>query len=641
MYLPQVCGCCLVKMRYNTLLKCTLFAFAWLFTALATAQPVTTTPPDTTADSAPLPGGKVEELAAHYYLNGEYDKAADQYEKLFDKNPNKYYYNYLLNCYLQLKDYRRGEKLINKQIKRYPDEPGYLVDLGFIYDKNGDTDKAKKYWDNLIKSTKTADHRYFIDLANAFINRGETPYAVSALKQGREALKGYYGFNLELATIYKAQANTADMFKEYIDFLRDNSDKKDMVQTELLDIIAGDVDGSKSKQLKGLLLAEITKQPDKVIYPELLIWLHMQLKEFDAAIVQAKALDKRLREDGYRLMELGDVCASNDNYDAAARAYQYVADKGKNGPNYIQARLNMLDVQYKKITNTYSYTPADLTTLEDNYKQTLTELGKNNGTLDLMLNMAHLQAFFLNKTDTAAALLEEAIKIPTFRDKTTAQCKIELGDVRLLQGDIWEASLLYSQVEKAYKNEPIGQEAKFRNSKLYYYKGDFQWAKAQLDVLKAATAKFISNDAMELSLFISSNIGSDSITTHLEMFSRADLLCFQNRFDDAQLVLDSIQKEFPENDLDDDILYRKGNIAYRTGDFAQAATFFNDVVTKYPEELLGDDALFKLASIYQYNLGDDTKAMEMYQKLMTDFTGSVYVVEARKRFRTLRGDKVN
>jgi tetratricopeptide (TPR) repeat protein len=607
--------------------------------SLGTAQLV---PPATDTDSvAPLPGGKVEELAAHYYLNGEYDKAADQYEKLFDKNPNKYYYNYLLNCYIQLKDFKKSEKLVNKQVKRYNNEPGYLVDLGFVYDKAGDADKAKKYWDNLIKNTKTTDQNYYVDLANAFINRDQVPYALNSLKQGRESLRGFYGFNMELADIYKAQGNTADMFREYLDYLKDNPDKRNDVQTEMLDILADDATGDKGKQLKGLLLGEITKQPDKIVYPEVLIWLHMQLKEFDAAIVQAKALDKRFREDGFRLMELGDVCATNDNYDAAARAFQYVVDKGSTGPNYVQARLNMLDVQYKKITNTYNYTPADLTQLEANYKLALTELGKSNGTLDLMLNMAHLQAFFLNKTDTAAALLEEAIKIPTFRDKTTADCKLELGDIRLLQGDVWEASLLYSQVEKAYKNDPIGQEAKFRNSRLYYYKGDFQWAKAQLDVLKAATAKFISNDAMDLSLFISSNIGSDSLTTPLEMFSRADLLYFQNRFDDSQKVLDSITNVFPDNDLADDILYRKANIAYRTGNFAKAADFYNEVVTKYPEELLGDDSLYKLASIYQFNLMDNTKAMEMYEKLMTDFLGSVYVVEARKRFRALRGDKVN
>lgn len=600
------------------------------------AQPVTE-PADSTEE---LPGGKVEALAAHYYLNGEFDKAADQYEKLYSQNPGKYYYNFLFNCYINLKDYKKAEKVVNKQIKRSTD-PTYQVDLGYIYKQSGEPEKAKKFWEALIKNTKLTDNGYYVDMANAFIQRGEEAYAISALKQGREIMKGLYGFNLELATIYKAANNTTEMFKEYILFLKDNADKRETVQNELLNVIGADATGEKGKQLKGLLLEEISRNPDKVVYAEMLIWLHMQLKEFDAAIIQAKALDKRMKEDGYRLMELGEVCATNDYYDAATRAYQYVADKGPNNPNYIQARLNMLDVQYKKITNTYNFTTADLTGLESQYKLALQEMGKTNGTIDLMRNLAHLQAFYLNKTDSAAILLEEAIKVPTFRDKATADCKLELGDVLLLKGEIWDASLMYSQVEKAYKNDLMGQEAKYRNAKLYYYKGDFGWAKAQLDVLKAATAKFISNDAMELSLFISSNIGSDSVTTHLAMFSRADLLYFQNRFEDAKKVLDSIAYVFPNNDLADDILYRKANIAYRTGKFTEAADFYNEVVTKYPEELLGDDALFKLASIYQFNLGDNTKAMEAYEKLLTDFPGSVYVVEARKRFRTLRGDKLN
>lgn len=612
--------------------------FFFLLTAVAglQAQPVTE-PGDSIEE---LPGGKTEALAAHYYLNGEFDKAADQYEKLYSQSPGKYYYNFLFNCYIQLKDYKKAEKIVNKQIKRSND-PAYQVDLGFIYKQSGEAEKAKKFWESLVKNTKLTDNGYYIDMANAFIQRGEEAYAISALKQGRDVMKGLYGFNLELATIYKAANNTTEMFKEYILYLKDNSDKRETVQNELLSVIGADATGEKGKQLKGLLLEEITKSPDKVVYAEMLIWLHMQLKEFDAAIVQAKALDKRMKEDGYRLMELGEVCATNDYYDAATRAYQYVADKGPNNPNYIQARLSLLDVQYRKITNTYNFTLADLTGLESQYKLALQEMGKTNGTIDLMRNLAHLQAFYLNKTDSAAILLEEAIKVPTFRDKATADCKLELGDVLLLKGEIWDASLMYSQVEKAYKNDLMGQEAKFRNAKLYYFKGDFGWAKAQLDVLKAATAKFISNDAMELSLFISSNIGSDSITTHLAMFSRADLLYFQNRFEDAKKVLDSIAFVFPNNDLADDILFRKANIAYRTGKFTEAADFYNEVVTKYPEELLGDDALFKLASIYQFNLVDNAKAMEAYEKLLTDFPGSVYVVEARKRFRTLRGDKLN
>lgn len=55
-------------------------------------------------------------------------------------------------------------------------------------------------------------------------------------------------------------------------------------------------------------------------------------------------------------------------------------------------------------------------------------------------------------------------------------------------------------------------------------------------------------------------------------------------------------------------------------------------------DILADDAFFTIAEIYERQLMDKNKAMEQYQNLMVQFPGSVYVAEARKRFRELRGD---
>jgi hypothetical protein len=38
-------------------------------------------------------------------------------------------------------------------------------------------------------------------------------------------------------------------------------------------------------------------------------------------------------------------------------------------------------------------------------------------------------------------------------------------------------------------------------------------------------------------------------------------------------------------------------------------------------------------------LGDKEKAKIYYQKIITDYAGSLYINEARRRFRLLRGDK--
>jgi TolA-binding protein len=218
------------------------------------------------------------------------------------------------------------------------------------------------------------------------------------------------------------------------------------------------------------------------------------------------------------------------------------------------------------------------------------------------------------------------------------EVKLEVADIQLLTGDVWESTLTYSQVEKSMKTDTLGQEAKFRNARLAYYKGEFEWAKAQLDVLKAATSKLIANDALELSLLIGDNLVFDTTGEGLRMFSRADLWIYQGKLSTALATLDSLEEAFPASSLSDDILYRKANIAIRQSRFADAESLLDKIVTTYQKDILADNALFKLAELNEKQLGNQAKAMELYKELMTDYPGSLFVVEARKRFRTLRGD---
>ncbi|MCK5206680.1 MAG: tetratricopeptide repeat protein, partial [Cyclobacteriaceae bacterium] len=54
--------------------------------------------------------------------------------------------------------------------------------------------------------------------------------------------------------------------------------------------------------------------------------------------------------------------------------------------------------------------------------------------------------------------------------------------------------------------------------------------------------------------------------------------------------------------------------------------------------ILGDDALFLIGTIYEDQLNEKEKAKEIYQSFLTRYPGSNKAAEARKRFRTLRGD---
>jgi len=61
----------------------------------------------------------------------------------------------------------------------------------------------------------------------------------------------------------------------------------------------------------------------------------------------------------------------------------------------------------------------------------------------------------------------------------------------------------------------------------------------------------------------------------------------------------------------------------------------------YPDELLADNALWMRAGLQEEVFADITKAKELYEKILFDYPGSLYTTEARKRFRTLRGDMIN
>lgn len=579
------------------------------------------------------------QLAQQFYDNKEFDKALDYYEKLYNKVSSEEFYTPYLNCLLELKEFKTAEKVIKKQIKRNPERPDLFIDLGALYERSEDSGKAKNTWELAIKSIKHDDQVFIV--AKAFMAIKQYDYAILTYLRGRKMSENDYPFSFELADVYAIKGDKMAMINEYLDVLESQDSYIQSVQNALQTSFGNEADTRQNELLKGELLKRIAKNPDKTILSELLIWMQIQQKDFEGAFIQAKALDKRKKEDGNRIMNLAKLCTQTESYDVAVKAYQYVISKGTDNFFYANARMELLDVSYQKIVLKGNYNLIDLTELEKNYQITVTELGKSANTAPLLKKLAHLQAFYLNKPDDAIALLEEAIALPQLALPIQAECKLELADILLMTGDIWEASLRYSQVEKSFKYDAIGQEAKFRNARISYYTGDFMWAQAQLDVLKGATAKLIANDAMDLSLLISDALAIDTNIAPLMIFSRADLLAFQNKDEQAKTTFDSINTLYPNHALADDILYRKAQIELKHARYTEAAAYYDTIVKNYGDDILGDDALFKLAGLNENQFKNLDKAKELYQQLLIKYPGSLYVVEARKRFRKLRGDSFN
>jgi tetratricopeptide (TPR) repeat protein len=586
--------------------------------------------------------GGDQQLADQYFYKGEFDKAVELYDKLYDRNPMQPgLYNNYLRCLLELKQIDKAEKIVKRQIKRVPGNPALLIDLGQVYFRKNDFSGAKKQYENAIKMLPP-DQAIIVNSANSFLMIQEIDFALQAYLTGRKLMQGIYNFNFELADIYFRRQDYAQMLDEYMDVLLQNPGYLQSVQSILQNRLGADSEINNFGELmRTSLLRRIQKDPDEPVFSELLIWYFVQQKDFESAFIQAKAVDKRLNETGSRLISLGQLSIANQDYDAGIKCFQYIIDKGRDNFYYVTARMEMLNARSRKVTENGKYEHTDLLNLEKDYQGALADLGKTGNTAPLLRGFAHLLTFYLGKTDDAIKLLEEAIALPDIKPGYQAECKLELGDALLFTGDLWESGLYYSQVDKAFKYDELGKEAKFRNAKLDFYRGEFQWAQAQLDVLKSSTTQLIANDAMSLSLLISDNTVFDTTTDALMMYSRADLLSYRNMKQEALQTIDSLMQLFPSHTLYDDALFKKAEILFLMRRYTDADSLYGKVVAGFPTGIISDDALFRRAQIREKFLNDNATAMLLYEDLLKNYPGSTFAVEARKRYRMLRGDKVN
>ncbi len=577
-----------------------------------------------------------EKLALQFFQNKEYEQAAELYQKIYSVNPTPFYYNYYLDCLFALKDYKKAKSFVNKVSKRNAGEIKYRVDAIYCDERSGKLEKAKKNYEKLIKKSKK-EREECLSLSDAFIVRAHDDLALATLLRARKSIKNP-PLNLEIAELYSKMGKYKEMVDEYLDMAVADDKYIDIVKSKLQGIIADKSETTISNILKNELLKRTQKHPNITLYSEFLYWYSIQRKEWQLALMQAKALDVQFNEQGERVFSLANILMSNRSYDMATQAYEYIIGLGRDSRFYHSSQINILEARFKKITSQKIFSQKELLGLEDDYNKKLKEFGYNSTTAQMMINLAYLQAFYLNKIENAKALLSTVIQIPNLRNEQRAKAKLELADMKLFSGEKWSASLLYKQVEKAYKNDPIGYLAKFKAAKFFYYVGEIEWAKAQLKVLSGATSKLIANDAMELYLLISENISMDSSYDALQIYARADLLDYQKQYAKANITLDTILHIFPNHSIIDDVYFKKASIAMETKDYKKADTLYLQCISQNPGGPNADNALMARARLYDYTFHNRVKAMELYKKILLDYPGSLFTVEARKRYREIKGE---
>jgi len=573
------------------------------------------------------------QIAYQFYQSGEYEKAINIYEDISKGNNSNSYYHPHFQSLLGIENYKDAKKLVVRMSRKNTHSLIYLVDLYFVESKLKDEKSLNKTLKKIEDKIEEKQSQ-LVSVCNTFIKYSFYQEALNLYIIAEKSKSAHNrNYKIQKAQLYQYMDKDELMVEEYLSLLEINPSQKINVINYLQRYL--DNNGIENKKnyilVKNGLLKHSQKETDTYIFSEILIWLFMQNNDFNLAYLQAKSLDKRLKEDGERLYDLAETFLDNNYFDLSIKCYQYIIKKGEDNYYYIDAHINMLYALGEK-------DGADLLEIDKLYQKTLDEIGSDYTTVLLIYNYAHFKAFSLNDLSSAQIMLDDAMNMSNISKSDLAECKLVYADIMLLSSQIWTALLYYSQVEKTHKENPLGHEAKLRRAKVSYYQGDFDWAQSQLDVLKASTSKLISNDAMHLSLLISDNLNLDTSAVAMEMYARADLLYFQNRFKESIVVLDSIIDIYSGHTLMDEIYFRKYEIYNKLKDTDQSIAMLEIIISDYAFDILEDDALFHLAQIYENDKKDLEMAFHYYEALLLQCSGSIYTSESRKKYREIRGN---
>ncbi len=570
-------------------------------------------------------------IAKEYFNNGEYEKALIEYKKLYNASPsNLIYINQIIYTHQELEQYNEAEIFLTQLIERVK-YPAFIVELGYNFQLKGDLENAQiNYEKALLSIDEKASNVYAV--AKSFQAHSLLNEAITAYEKAM-AINPNYNFNLQLSQIYGEQGNIEKMFNSYIDLIESNPTAIATVKRSITDFINDDSNNGNNVLFRKILLKKIQQQPN-LAWNELLSWLFIQQKEFQKAFIQEKAIFNRDPQSLSRIEELA-LISTNENENAIAKdIFTYLIDTAQDIDTKLRAHNNLLQIEIKEASK------DKYNIIKNKYVELLNTFENQPQTVNLQIAYAHFLAFYLNETKEASAFLENTLELP-ITELEKAKVKLELGDILVLQEKFNEALIYYTQIQRNLKNSTISQEARFKVAKTSYYKGDFKWAETQLKILKASTSQLIANDALDLKLLISDNKYEDSLQTALKLYAKADLLTFQNKNDEAVVLLDKILNQHKTEPIIAQALFKQAQLFGINLQFEKAKANYLAIIENYKDGILIDDACFHLAQIYEKHLNLPEEAKALYEQIIFNHADSIYFVDARKRYRALRGDAIN
>jgi tetratricopeptide (TPR) repeat protein len=569
-----------------------------------------------------------EQLAQYYYDKGDFEKAKISYEELLQSVPQNYqYFIRTIDCYQQLKQFEVAEKAIQTRLDKYK-QSSLLVELGYNFKIQQQDEKAQKFFEQALAKIKSNPNEVY-GIANSFEKKVLLNYALQAYQTAVQ-LQPNFNFNYQMGLLYGQLGNTDMMISTFLDEAFVHPESTILIQNQFSRFMTDEGDAGFSANLRKALITRTQKNQD-VYWNQFLSWFYTQQKEFGKAFVQEKAIYKRNPESLTTIVNLAQLAVEEKDDATAKTILGFVLENTTEIELLVQANTYLMQV---KIDTTPE---KEWASLEPELSALVTKYGISPFTLSLQLMQAHFLTFNLKKPETGKAIVRTALELP-LNEYETAQAKMELADILLYEAKFNQALLYYSQIENDLKNDAVAHEASLKAAKTSYFKTDLEWALKQFKELKSASTQLIANDALEYFLLINDNTVADSTQVALKAFAKADYLWYQNRNQEAIQAFQAILKQFKGQEIEAVTNLRLGQLYEKIGDFSLALAQYQSIIEQHSDGIYVDEALYFSAELYKNQLQLPDKAKPLYEKIIFNHQDSIYFVEARRKYRELRGD---
>jgi tetratricopeptide (TPR) repeat protein len=569
-----------------------------------------------------------EQLAINYFDKGEFEKAIISFDELLkNQQGNSFYFQKIIESYQQLQQYDQADKRLQERYAKYK-QPSLLVEIGYNYQLQKDAGKAKKFYEQAIsKINENPSNVYAV--ANTFEKKVLLEYALESYNLAIK-LEPKFKFNYQMAVIYGQLGKMDLMIDTFLEEAYSNQNNTIMIQNQLSRFMTEEAEETFNTALRKALLIRAQKNQD-IFWNQFLSWFFVQQKDYAKAFIQEKAIYRRDPESFSNIVNLAELAMEENEEETAKEIFAFVLENTQDLDLQIRAHYFLMESKIQKAPEKeYPAIKSELDLLVKKY-------GISPYTLSLQILQAHFATFNLKNPEEGKAVLKRALELPLNKYQT-ADVKMELADILLYEEKFNQALIYYSQIEEDLKNDAVGHEASLKAAKTSYFKTNFEWALKQFKELKSASTQLIANDALELFLLINDNTVADSTQVGLKKFARGDYLLYQNKNKEALEQFQSILKEYKGQEIEDETLLRIGETYEKLGDYNAALAQYQGIIDNHKDGIYIDEALYFSAEIYNKKLKDTDKAKALYEQILFNHEDSIYFVEARKKFRQLRGD---